>query len=392
MTALYKYGTLLLLLFSLAASAQPRVEARLNPVARDSFYKVELGSDLTRYTRPDFGDLRLWDERGAPVPYRVVTNTGISTFSFLVIPIARVEEDSTSTSTTFRIPAIPSSGFEVNFANTKTQRRATLTGSNDGIHWYSFTDSFLLTPKPEGTGIASASLSYPASNFRYIRLQVHNGRAAPLHLLQAGILMGNPYPEDWLTGMRLPFREEVRGHQSIFRIDNARHALLERLDFSISHPKQFTRNVTLRDDQGRELAFGVLMNFQSGFTFPATQAASLQLVVENGDNPRLQVDSIVATQRSHLLLAYLEKGHTYRLEAGDSTARRPNYDLSGLTDSARWTAATLTYGPLRKLAVKQSAKSSDNRLWLWLALVAGVAVLIAVSVSLLRESGTSAAS
>ncbi|RYY65335.1 MAG: hypothetical protein EOO12_07220 [Chitinophagaceae bacterium] len=387
MAALYKYGTALLLLLSLAGGAQPLVETRLDTVPQDGFYRVALAPELTRHARSNFADLRLRDERGEPVPYRVERRLGRSTFSWLTIPVAHLEETDSSTRITFGMPTERSSGFQLVFANTAARRGAALTGSDDGQRWYGITDRFELAPQSTANGGTGAivQLSYPANTYRYIRLEIRNGNAAPLRLQQAGILMGEPYPERWRASGRHSFTDSSANGSSIVRIQNPRGELLERLRFSISRPKLFARNVSLREAGGRELSIGVLMDRQLDLTFPGTHTPTLELFIENGDNPRLQIDSIVGMQRQYDLIAFLERGRTYTLRAGDSSLRAPVYDLSGFSDSATNAAPFLAYGPLRTVTVA-TPPEADNRVWLWIALVTGVGVLGALSLTMLREA------
>ncbi|RYY89631.1 MAG: hypothetical protein EOO15_05655 [Chitinophagaceae bacterium] len=388
MTRQYKYGlAFVLAVGSLAATAQPRVEAMLDTVPRDGFYRVALAPGLMRYTRTDFGDIRIRDEKGEPVPFEVRRRLGKSTYSFLTVPIARIEDTGTRTLVTFQIPGARSSGFQVFFTNTSAQRRAVLTGSNDRASWYSLTDSFVIAPKsvPEGgSGTATLTLHYPANTYRYVRLEINNGATAPLNIEQAGVFMGEPEPELWNAKRRLPFSDSTVGGTTIVQIANPRHEFLEQVFINVTRPRLFRRNVVLRDPStGRELAIGMLDNKQTRLIFPATRATALELFIENGDNPRLQIDSIEGNQRLYDIIAFLEKGHRFTLGAGDSTATMPAFDLAGFTDSARNFAQPVSYGPIRVSAATKPEK--DHRSWIWIALVIGIGMLGWFSYSLLRD-------
>lgn len=382
MTGLYKYGLLVSgILMSAAASAQ-KVQARIDSVPSDGFYRILVSPELARHTRTDLGDIRIRDEQEQPVPYRLERRLGYSTYSWLELPIVAVEQDSAHTRIVFAMKQPSSSGFELFFANTTAQRRAALSGSNDRRQWYSLDDSLLLAPVRRDAGTAHAHIAYPPSKYRYIRLELYNGKSAPLEPLNAGIFMGEPRPQVWNMPDSLSFADSSSGGRSFIRINNEAGNLMERLLLEVQRPKFFSRNVTLLDEQGRLWTTGVVTNQQRELEFPPTRARTMTLIVENSENPRLELVRISAQQRAYELIAYLEAGRHYRISAGDSSATAPAYDLSGFSDSATGRAQPVGFGNLEQL-VEQ--KQSDQRPWIWIALIAGAGMLAWFAFSLLRD-------
>ncbi|GAB4092972.1 hypothetical protein [Flaviaesturariibacter terrae] len=383
---LYKYGTALALLLSLCATAQPPVEARLDSVPRDGFYRVVLTPVLSRFARTDLADVRIRDSRNEPVPYRLERSLGHSTFSWLQYPIAALRQEAGRTSITFQVPEPKSSGFMLNVRNSAARRGAQLTGSNDGRTWYSLRDSFLVEPAPDASGIAALQLTYPVNSYRYIRLDLNNGKDAPLEPLYAGRPMGEPRPENWNGGQRLSFEQSGDSGTTRILLHNPDRWPLEKLGFAISRPRFFARNCSIRDARdGHVLASGVLTSNQRELLLEPTRASLLEIIIENGDNPRLQVDSILGSQRRYLLAAYLERGQQYRISAGDSNAAAPRYDLSGFSNAAIDTAREISIGAVRLLPAARATGKNDQRTWIWIALCIGILVLGAASFSLLRD-------
>ncbi|RYY41734.1 MAG: DUF3999 family protein [Chitinophagaceae bacterium] len=382
MIALYKYGLLVCAIACFNTASAQRVEATLDSVQADGFYRITVTPALSIHSRTDLADLRIRDERGQAVPYRLSRSVALSTFSCLQVPIVLVAQEGPRSAILFEL-AQPSTGFQVFFSNTSAQRRASLSGSNDRAHWYSINDSFSLAPASTREGIAAAQLEYPRSTYRYIKLELYNGTSAPLQPLRAGIFMGEPHPQIWMEPANLTFSDSTIAGKSFMVIHNPRGLLLEKILMKVARPKFFTRNVSVLDAQGNYWASGVLTNGQQELEIPATHAKQLKLLIENGESPRLEAVSVRGSQRKYELITYLERGRRYMLAAGDSNAAAPSYDLSGFSDSATARAQPLGLG--EPVVIKDAPQRGDGRHWVWIALVAGAIVLGWVAFSLLRD-------
>ncbi|RYD95003.1 MAG: DUF3999 family protein [Sphingobacteriales bacterium] len=390
MTGLYKYvWAAAFALLSLATAAQPRVEAKLDTVPRDGFYRVWLQPDLARYAQHRFADLRLRNAKGEPVPYRIDTaREGYSTFGYpTYFPLLSVQHDSDRSTLIFEVPTARSSGFALELNNSEAQRRVSISGSNDRNQWYSLRENFLLAPLVATESVLGRqNISYPLSDYRYVRLVLFNGREAPLEPKMAYTYATFVTPPKWLSMGRLPARVFDSSGSTYVRIGNPGRVRLERLRLDVSRPRFFARNVTVTEgSKGRLLASMAVTESQRELQLEVTKAPELLLRIERGDNPSLQVDSITGEQRAYTMLTYLEKGRTYTLSAGDSKVIAPVYDLSGFRSPATDSAATIGYGPLRILPEPAAQKERDNRIWIWIALGVGILVLGWFSYSLLRD-------
>jgi hypothetical protein len=380
---------LFLLLLPFLAAAQPRVKATLSPVGADSFYRVFISPELSSWARADLSDLQLKDGAGAPVPYLLDTLTGFSSFSLINYPLLSVRQDSARTSIELSVPEDGTDHFLVQFAATAARRPAALSGSNDRDHWYSIRDDISLLPETRGTtGTATQELTFPFSRYRYLRLDILNGKAAPLLPVLAGRIAGGTAPAAWNARQRYNFsRIDSPGH-SFIRIYNPKAVLLERLTIAISRPTYFARNVTvsaLRNNRWEPVTGQVLATGQTELMLPAIKDELLELSIENGDNPPLQIDSVAGTQRRYYLVAHLEKGQRYQLFAGDASAHAAQYDLAAFRDRIPSAPPELSYSIEVLPAPAATAKQGSGKAWIWVALLAGIAVLGWLTWSLLRD-------
>jgi hypothetical protein len=380
---------LLLLLLPFFATAQPRVKATLPPVPADSFYRLFISPELSSWTRADLSDLQLKDGAGQPVPYLLDTLTSVSSFSLINYPLLSVRQDSARTTIELSVPESGTDHFLIQFAATAARRPATLSGSHDRQRWYSIRDDIPLMPEPRGnSGLATQEITFPYSRYPYLRLAIANAREAPLLPVLAGRISGGTAPAAWNARQRYNFSQIDSPGHSYLRIYNPKGILLERLTVGIRKPAYFSRNVTvsaLRNNHWVPVAGQVLATGQTELLLPSIKDELIELAIENGDNPPLQVDSVAGTQRRYYLVAHLEKGQTYVLYAGDATAHAPQYDLAAFRDRIPSAAPELSY-TLEQLPHPDAAgKKGSNRIWIWVALILGIGLLAWLTLGLLKD-------
>jgi hypothetical protein len=115
------------------------------------------------------------------------------------------------------------------------------------------------------------------------------------------------------------------------------------------------------------------------------------VLIENDDNRPLELKGIEAWQLTRYLKTYLEKGHQYRLVYGDSAASAPVYDLNYFIDSIPKVLPTLSVRESKGLeapavqAVEESVNWYEEKLFVWLAIIALIALLSFMSWKMLGE-------
>ena len=115
-------------------------------------------------------------------------------------------------------------------------------------------------------------------------------------------------------------------------------------------------------------------------------------MIENDDNRPLQLNGIEAWQLTRYMKTYLEQGHKYRLVYGDSIAVAPVYDLNYFVDSIPKVLPTLVVleskeqvTPLTNNAIEKSLSWYENKLFIWIAIIAIILLLSFMSWKMLTE-------
>jgi len=90
-----------------------------------------------------------------------------------------------------------------------------------------------------------------------------------------------------------------------------------------------TTEITFDTDR-RHVSFKELSEENLHLRFSETRADRLKLVIENGDNPPIDVIGLTAAGPTHRVSFLAEAGHDYRLAYGSSNAQSPKYDTTAI--------------------------------------------------------------
>jgi hypothetical protein len=81
--------------------------------------------------------------------------------------------------------------------------------------------------------------------------------------------------------------------------------------------------------------------------FPQQRQERYQLVIENADNPPLEITAVAAEGAGYRLVFLVTDGRTYRVEYGSDSAEPPRYDTAAVLASLQkgFQPVTLKLGP-----------------------------------------------
>ncbi len=115
--------------------------------------------------------------------------------------------------------------------------------------------------------------------------------------------------------------------------------------------------------------------------FPEQRQERYQLVIENADNPPLEISGVEAEGTPYRLVFLDSQGRTYRVEYGSETAEPPRYDTAAVLGSLSrgYQPVTVNLGPQTVNSGYRAERGSrgifNSSLFLTLAIVAMVLVL-----------------
>lgn len=394
---------LISLVLALSAQGQHRMSASLANVESDGYYRINITPDLTSHLQTDLRDLRIVDDKGNQVPYAIIDVKKFTETLIRDTPMRIWEqrrESGRSIITLESKPGINISNLSFQLRNASADRVASLSGSDNNNDWYAIIDSFILSPSPETNQPTQvANFNFPPSNYRYLRLTIHDGERKPLNILSASskFVEGGSRNDSAFVKNPLPgFVQVDSAGKSYVSISSDLPFQISRINFDVSHPPMYRRHVKLfyanldtAITYGSSIfagSFYLSSDNEEGYEFPLVRTKNFYIVTENEDNQPLKIRSIDTWQPSRYAIAYLEKGKNYKLLLDDAEAKTPRYDIEAFSSRISG-AKAIGIGPIKKHAGQpgNSDPSRSDKRWIWPALVAVIVALGLLSWRLSRE-------
>lgn len=380
----------LFLLFSICASfvvsAQDTFgyKADIESVNQSGFYKIQLSPFLLARSNKDLSDLRIMDEKKRFVPYIRLQNLPAIKEDFIPFPIIESSEDTDSVTSVIieNKQSLLIRSLWLKLKNTAVSRRVDLLGSDDKLKWFAIDEEIQLQQAAGSTTDSYLqSLSFPASSYKYFKINVNNKKKSPLKILQAGIYSAKTSaPEFSLLPAPSVTRKDSSDKNTYLHIALKDKFQVNKLVIPVTYPKYFRRTVLIFLINGKEkllLSEAILDSDAEPEIVFSSKAKNLELQILNGDNPPLEIASLQAWQLNEYILAYLEPTKPYQLLVGDKNALQPDYDLKFFTDSALQHASEIKHAevvrnPLLKTPVVKMDRDYTVILWIAIAVVLGL--------------------
>lgn len=412
-----KNKSLLAVLFYCLSTAvvmaqQFKYTAALDTVTKTVFYQVRITPELSSHVKTDFSDLRIVDEKGNWVPH--ILQTVLPFFSQSALkefPI--VSNQLNDSGKTVLVVENKGMGLRIGnkdvidiseillfIKNTSVSRYAYLSGSNDQKNWYIVNEPVLLTRNYESdSGYFISSVKFSAADYKYFKLVIDNEKSDPLNILKAGTYFNltlqsvispvNNHPavisqKDSSNGKSyITVKHPAAFHIDAVRVD-ATGAKFFKRNAALFLPENDS-TTTLRYDP--EYSFVLASGTPNEFSIKKIKAKIFYIVIENNDNPPLQVKAVSTKQPVINAVAWLEAGKKYSLLTDNDAAMQPEYDIALFKDSIPANAPAIGVGAFKKTELPAVAeqKNNNNKWWLWPAIMGAVGILGFLSWKLLGD-------
>jgi hypothetical protein len=391
-----KFNTSVLISFLFCASTAAQhfsVKARLDTVTRSGFYSIAVTPQLSSYVETGFSDLRITDDKGKIVPYLLRTaSPSFSTQDYAKLPIVKNElADSGRTVLILQnIAQQKISNIALLLRNAAVTRTATISGSDDLTQWFTI-DEDIYFQKTFATDSDRyiQTIQFPASSYKYLKIAIDNRKNNPLNIIEAGIYtnvvsaaaqsyINNPAPAFYQT--------DSSDNNSYLHITQHAPYHIERMRLSIKAPRFFKRDIDVITSNGIS-SFELISGKEQFFELPSFNDTGFLIKIYNGDNPAVQVESVLTQQENLQMVAYLEGDKNYSLLMHDPAAQKPVYDLKQFQDSIGYTIPALRLTRFEQVNAAQSGQAGISKKWIWPVIIIMLAVLAFFTVRLTREVG-----
>ncbi|MCK5367835.1 MAG: DUF3999 family protein, partial [Cyclobacteriaceae bacterium] len=232
----------------------------------------------------------------------------------------------------------------LDFSQDNFDWRIALEGSQDQKDWYSILDDYrILSIKNKLTHYSFTKLNMPASDYQYYHLHVDSDERPDLERASIGLKEISEGSRKNYKIKSLEIHEDKK--QTILDISFTRALPISKLEIDVKNKYDYYRQVSIQyladsfetekgyKYQYRPLISGTLTSMEKNeFSFKKTILSKLRILVVNHDNEALDYGDCVAYGYAHELVARFTAPATYFLVYGNSTARKPNYDITHFKD------------------------------------------------------------
>jgi len=236
------------------------------------------------------------------------------------------------------------------------------------------------------------ALDFPNSRYKYFKIILNGKDLLPVNIVRAGI-----YEQTFINGKYIPLpaprllqKDSGDKYSYIFlRFDD--DYFIDRLELQVTGPRFYKRVLQVYTGSigsAEELGEYTLRPDTPAIFPVSIKTNHLLLKIQNDDNPPLHVSAAAAFQLNKYLFTWLEKGKTYTLLFGDSTAIAPVYDLQYFKDSIGQTPALIAYGKTahnKRDENQARAPTKNSRFLIWVALGGVSIVLLLLTAKMARQ-------
>lgn len=378
---------LFLCVVPLVVSAQDTFgyKAVIENVDHVGFYKIYLDPTLLAKSKTDLSDLRIMDAQNRFVPYIRLQNLPSQKEDFITFPIVgtSANTDSVTSVVVENKQSLLISSLWLKLRNTAVSRKVDVLGSDDQLKWFAIDEEIPLQQATEdNNGSYLQSLTFPASGYKYFKINVNNRGKSALKILQAGIYSTVTAASKFsLLTTPVVTRKEGKDKITYLEINFKDKFSVNKLIMPVTYPKYFRRTVLIFEVNGKEKLLINETTLDSD-TKPeivfSSNAKNLELQILNGDNPPLELAPLQFWKLNEYILAYLEQGKSNQLLVGDKSAVQPDYDLRFFTDVALKDASEINHSEVVKNPLLKSPvvkKSRDYTVFMWIAIGIVLALL-----------------
>lgn len=272
---------------------------------------------------------------------------------------------------------------KLDFGQQNFNWRVNFEGSNDQNEWFSIVEDYrLVAIKNKLTDYKFTDISFPATRYKFYRLQIKNPETKPmlkssflqLKKITKGIY--NDFPVKNLTS-----KEDKKNKKTIIDFNLEQPVPVSFIEINVENDYDYYRNITvqyLADSTKtekewkynyRNLSSSILNSIEPNvIKFRSKIVQKIRLVIDNQDNQPLTINQVLVKGYKHHLIARFSEPANYFLAFGNPKAKKPNYDIDNFTNNIPSLLDELKLGPIEKIDKTPLPKQEPlfkNKLWLY---------------------------
>lgn len=377
-------------------------QSELEKNTREGFCKVELSPEVLGKLNANYADLRLKDKAGQAVPYYLEKKSfSINKRVFKQYKIKEKIKWKNGATVLFVENTAQNAinNIQLQIKNFDVRKHLELAGSNDYNEWFTIKENYVFRSANGGNVTSEVkSLNFPYCDYKYYRIIIYDVYSLPINVMKVGYY--DTYKElgkfAELVSPDAELLDTLGVKETFIKIKFNDKPYFDRLVFEVEKPAYFYRNARLAlkdvDYKGRTY-YRTLERFvlssNSDLTHYANAFANEEfyVIIENEDNPPLQIKGIKAFQLNHYLITHLESENKYKLVFGNKNVfNSPNYDIAHFKSKVGANVPLVKTKEITTINyVEVEKEEAGSQYWIWIA-VAIVAILLGfVSYKMIME-------
>jgi len=383
--------------------------AKLRPPDSSMFYNIFLTSEITSKLKPDFSDIRLYDEQQNEIPYLKRVDKTISqsdqSFRFKILENEHRKWRGYTQLLIHNPHKKNITNINLLVQNVEAEKWLKLSGSDDKQNWFIIKDQFqYLAPYTESDTVEIRILDFPVSNYEYYEILLFDYKSQAIKIYSAkyyDLAVENvKYLE--LPPPIIEQNDTLERNRSVITITFKEPQYIDKLIFEIRGPNYYFRKAGLvKGEQFSEKKLKLEYYDQLDKSFQLTstrtnevflssyRAKSLKLLIDNKDDEPLKIRLVKAYQLQTYISAFLQANDKYTLHFGNKYTETPVYDLRYFIDSIPDTIPQIAIMGIQQL--KNDENQNENEaikipsFYLWIVVGVVTALLAFVSYKMFGE-------
>ncbi|MDQ2753135.1 MAG: hypothetical protein M3R72_08945 [Bacteroidota bacterium] len=366
-------------------------KASLDTIAQSGFYNISLSPTVIAKCKKNLEDVRIKVNTGKEVPYLIYTEAAQpNEDAFTEFPISFSENRSAVIINNILMGSLDKLFLLIK--NSEAQRTATLSGSDDTLHWFIIKENIVLQKEyPAGKDVFVQSVQFPSSNYKYFRITMEGKHLLPLNIVKAGVYR-HSFTSNVYDSLPSPLvlQKDSSDKRSYIYLSFNDNYLIDKLVLFFSGAKYYKRNTILynKNTISAPLLQDTLSSEKPASIEFGAKTNRLLLVINNGDNAPLSFQKVMAFELHTSVTAYLEKGAKYSVYFGDASAFAPSYDLQYFSDSIGSNIQSLAIKNIEKISGASDAKSEKSFVGkglLWAIILVVLLLLVYFSITMIKD-------
>ncbi|MBU2928899.1 DUF3999 family protein [Winogradskyella psychrotolerans] len=373
----------------------------------DEWHKLKLPDDVFGKVKSDLSDLRIYgitvnDTIEAPYLLQILSDHVIhKTKPFNIINKTKGDKGYYFT---FQLNSEATiNQINLNFKEQNFDWKIELQGSQNQQEWFTLLEDYrILSIRNETTDYKFTKLVFPDAKYSFFRLIVKHNEQPELVSAQLSKheISGGSFVEHHIKKFETNDVKTIKTTEINLELDQT--VSMSQIHVDVSNTFDYYRplkieyrNDSVKTEKGWNYYYKTITNAtlnsleSNSFNVDNTIAKHLKLTIYNSDNQPLSIDGVSVKGYEYQVIARFTEPADYMLVYGNSSTRRPNYDIARFETKVPKDLRALKVGKEQEILKpeEQTVKPLfENSYWLWGIIGVVILILGGFTLKMLKKS------